>query len=60
MQTTSYCAVLKALSRHAAYINGKKNTKSSLHAWTIDESGTLDTSVLDTSIESEIVETEIR
>ncbi len=61
MQTTSHSAVLQALiSLCATYVNGKKNTDAPLHAWTIDESGTLDTSALDTSIESEIVEKEIR
>jgi hypothetical protein len=59
MQTTSHSAVLQALSLRATYVNGKKNTNAPLHAWTIDESGTLDTLVLDTSIESEIVEKEI-
>jgi hypothetical protein len=60
MQMTSHSAVLQALSLRATYVNRKKKTHAPLHAWTIDESGTVDTSALDTSIESEIAENEIR
>jgi hypothetical protein len=43
MQTTSHRTVLKALLHHAIFGNGNMASKAPMHAWSIDDTGTLDT-----------------
>jgi hypothetical protein len=59
MQTTSNRKVLKALSHRAIFGNGKAG-KAPTHAWSIDDTGTLDTTGLASSSDIDALEQEIR
>jgi hypothetical protein len=59
MQTTSHMTVLKALSHHAIFGNGKA-AEAPVHAWSIDDTGTLDTTRLASSSDIDVLEQEIR
>ncbi len=59
MQTTSHKTVLRALSHHG--INGNVTARDvPTHTWSIDETGTLDTSGLASSSDLDLLELEIR
>jgi hypothetical protein len=59
MKTTSHMTVLKALLHRAIFGNGKA-VKAPMHAWSIDDTGVLDTSGLASSSDIDVLEQEIR
>jgi hypothetical protein len=59
MQTTSHMTVLKALSYCAIFENGKA-VEASTQVWSIDDTDTLDTTRLASSMDMDVLEQEIR
>ena len=59
MQTTGHKTVLTALS-HCAKNGNVTAREAPMHTWSIDETGTLDTSGLASSSDLDILEQEIR
>jgi hypothetical protein len=59
MQTTSHRVVLKSLSHRAIFGNGKAD-KAPMHAWSIDDTGMLDTTEMASSSDIDTLEQEIR
>ncbi len=58
MQTTSHMIVLKVLLHHEIFGNGK-DIQAPTHAWSIDDTGMLDTNVLASSSDINVLEQEI-